>query len=169
MPTGFPATEAGARAAGVAYASEVEQKMLYLDDVAIDRAERQITADVRADQLLAQRHQAVDTWRASLETGQGQLWWVVSPLASKVESRTGDRARVLVWVSYLVSRPGATAPRVWFGVQTIDLVWEHDDWKIWSHALDAGPTPQAAPGSKPSDATELGQRLGGFQLGTGDR
>ena len=164
MPSGFAATAPGARAAGVAYASEVEQKMLYLDVPSIERAQRQISATARVDQLVVERQRSVATWRESLKTGTGQLWWVVSPLAARVESITADRARVLVWVSFVVSRPGATAPRVWFGIQTVELVREADDWKIWSQSLDTGPTPQSAPGAKPSDATELGERLSGFSL-----
>ncbi len=169
MPVGFAESENGARAAGVAYAADVEQKMMYLDDPSISRAQREISAEGRRDQLVAERHRSVGTWRASLDPGEGQLWWVVSPLASRVESYTADRARVLVWVSFVVSRSGATAPRVWFGIQAIDLVREGEDWKIWAQSLDDGPTPQSSPGSKPSDATELAERLDGFQLDGADR
>jgi len=63
-----------------------------------------------------------------------------------------------------VSRSGAVSPRVWFGTQTIELVREQNDWKVFNQSLEPGPTPQAASGAKPTDASELNERLSGFDL-----
>lgn len=164
MPAGFPDTEAGARTAGIAFASGAEQQMLYFDDPAIERAQREISVASRFDQLLADRRRMVDQWRNSLASGDGQLWWVVTPLASRQDAYTPDRARVMVWVSFVVSRAPSTLPRAWFGVQTVDLVWERGDWRVWSESLEPGPTPQLAAAVVPTPASDLTDRLAGFEL-----
>lgn len=165
VPVGFAGNEGGARAAGIAYATEVEERMFSLSDGAVEGATRQMSAEGRSGVMAAIHHESLDAWRAVLKPGQGQAWWVVSPLASKIESFTGEGARVSVWVAFIVSRPGAVSPRVWFGIRTIDLVREQDDWKVFDQSLVSGPTPQAAADAKPTDASELNERLAGFSPG----
>lgn len=169
MPAGFARDRDGARAAAVALTSDVEQQMLYLDDAAIERAQRQISARERFALLLGERRQRTRQWRDILDAGHGQLWWIVKPLAVHTDTFTPDRSQVSVWMSYLVSRSGAVAPRVWFGVVTVDLVWERDDWRVWSQTLAEGPTASTAPGTKPTDAGSLTSRLEGFEILPGRR
>lgn len=164
MPSGFEHSDVGAEAAGIAFASEVEQQMLYLDSPAGERGQRQISAAARVDALVSERQRRSTDWRQTLQAGQGQLWWVVTPLAWRLETYTDQQARVDVWVAFVVSRQGAAAPKVWFGTSTLDLVWERDDWRVWSQSLGDGPTPQLSPTAKPSDANELASRLDGFRL-----
>lgn len=169
MPAGFERSEAGAASAGVAFAADAEQQMLYLDDDGIEHAQRQISASAATDRLLEERTDHIAEWRRVVETGTGQLWWIVTPLASKVDQFTADEATVEVWVAYVVSRQGATTPRVWFGLVSLDLVWERDDWRVAAQSMADGPSPQLSPTAAPASADELATRLDGFHLVRGDR
>jgi len=164
MPAGFEHSEAGAESAGIAFAAEVEQQMLYLDDPAREQGQREISAAARVETLASERQRRSAEWRQTLQGGQGQLWWVVTPLARRLETYTNQQARVEVWVAFVVSRQGAAAPKVWFGTSTVDLVWERDDWRVWGQSLSDGPTPQLSQTAKPSDANELASQLDGFRL-----
>src|SRR3546814_14503259 len=68
--------------------------------------------------------------REPLASGTGATWWVVEPLAVKVEAYTPDRARVSVWMVRVLSRPGVVVPQSSWVTETIGgASWRGRVWK----------------------------------------
>lgn len=164
MPAGFAHSAEGARAAGEAFAADAEQTMLYLSDDDEERAQRQISSARSIPDGIHHRQSATSEWRPILGAGRGQLWWIVTPLASKVIEYDGSKATVNVWVEYVMSRDGATRPRSWYGMSHLELVWERGDWKIDDQRISDGPVPAVAATQSPWSATGLNTALDGFEL-----
>ena len=110
------------------------------------------------------------TW--TLMSGGGDVWWSVTPIASRVEAFDTDRARVSVWVVQVISSDvdpqlggDAVAPTVDFRTTVIDLVWDADvGWSIWNTSSTAGPVPMMSTTSTMSAPTEFMDALGDFTL-----
>jgi hypothetical protein len=104
--------------------------------------------------------------RDALARGSGPSQLRVGVVATRVDAYARDRARVRLWRVAVLSRDGMTNPGEQWATVTYDLVWEHDDWKIWSESVTAGPSPS------PTDAQlatprELETSLAGFRLFAG--
>lgn len=148
------ATRAGARQSGVDYVATVRQRLVYLTDVAGRQVLEAWTAP-GADGLVDTELDQAAGIRATLAADGGDVWWVVSPLAVRVDGFGGDRARVSVWLSSLVGSgvdPAvsvtATQPMVRFQIDTVELVWTGERWAVWSITSVDGPTPMTAPSSQ---------------------
>jgi hypothetical protein len=107
---------------------------------------------------------AVGEAQAALAAGQGDTWWSIAPLAVRVDAYDHDRARVSVWVVRVLSRAGVAAAQSSWVTTTLELVWERDDWRVWSSADAQGPTPVLDGADPPSTAAGLNERLQGFEL-----
>lgn len=163
-PAGFARSRNGARAAAIAYTATLSQRLLYLEPAAADAAVRAIAADASADTITAEVLAGLHAVREPLAAGSGATWWVVEPLATKVEAYTTDRARVSVWIVRVLSRQGVVVPQSSWVTETVELVWEGGDWRLWSDESTPGPTPVLDGSDLPASAAELEAELTGFEL-----
>jgi hypothetical protein len=163
-PAGFARSRDGAREAAIAYTATLSQRLLYLEPEAAEAAVRSIAADASVDTITRDVLTALETIREPLAAGTGATWWVVEPLAAKVEAHTTDRARVSVWMVRVLSRPGVVVPQSSWVTETVELVWERGDWRLWSDESTPGPTPVLDGSDVPASAAELDTELTGFEL-----
>jgi hypothetical protein len=163
-PAGFERSRDGARAAAIAYTATLSQRLLYLEPDAAEAAVRAVAAEASADTLTNDVLAGLRTVREPLATGAGATWWVVEPLAAKVEAYTADRARVSVWVVRVLSRQRVVVPQSSWVTETVELVWEGGDWRLWSDESTPGPTPVLDGSDVPASAAELDTELTGFEL-----
>ena len=164
VPAGFARTRAGVQAAAIAYTATLSQRLLYLDPVAAETAVRSAAADASEDSLVADARSGLDAARTPLADGAGATWWVVQPLAVKLEAFSEDRARASVWLVRVLSRQGVVVPQTSWVTETVELVWEDGDWRLWSDTSIPGPTPVPDGSDLPASAAELEADLSGFEL-----
>jgi hypothetical protein len=163
-PAGFARSRDGAMEAAIAYTATLSQRLLYLEPDAAEVAVRAVAAGASADALTNDVLAGLRAVREPLATGTGATWWVVEPLAAKVEAYTQDRARVSVWVVRVLSRQGVVVPQSSWVTETVELVWEGGDWRLWSDESTPGPTPVLDGSDVPASAAELDTELTGFEL-----
>jgi len=163
-PAGFARSRDGAREAAIAYTATLSQRLLYLEPEAAEAAVRAVAADASVETITRDVLAALETVREPLAAGTGATWWVVEPLAAKVEAHTTDRARVSVWMVRVLSRPGVVVPQSSWVTETVELVWERGDWRLWSDETSPGPTPVLDGSDVPTSAAELDTELTGFEL-----
>ena len=162
-------TQAGARAATLAYAAGVQQDVVYQADAearavlaswmaeGVDPAELERTAD------------ELEVTRKALMASRGQVWWVVSPLAARVGSFTPDRAQVSVWLVKVLASgragSGGYIPTSGWLTATVDLVWDADrGWSVWGTVSAPGPVPGPTVGERPTTSEEFTRTLERFSL-----
>lgn len=161
MPAGFAHDEAGARAAAMAHAS-ASQRWLYLDDAGVEAAVAAIATPTAAPGLVREVLAEVRTARESLSTAAGRVWWVVRPLAVRVESYTPDRARIAVWSVTVLSAADVALPQSDWLTVTVELVWLDGDWRVDAVTDTAGPTPMVGPRDQPWQPEPFDDALAGF-------
>jgi hypothetical protein len=158
---GFRHDEAGAVAAALSYAT-APQSWLYLSDEAVADSVAAIVAPDAREEIVGDVVEEVGLLRDGLAGSSGTVWYVVSPLASRVESYDDDRAVVRVWTVRVLSADGVAVPQSGWQTLTFHLVWLDDDWKIAAMEETDGPTPQLEVGLQPWAADYLDERLAGF-------
>lgn len=163
-PAGFAHTRDGARSAAVSFTATLSQRLLYLEPAEVDAAVTAAAAEASAHTLAADAATALTAAREPLGSGGGTTWWVVAPLATKVEAYALDRARVSVWLVRVLSQPGVVVPQSSWVTETVELVWERGDWHLWADDSAAGPTPVLDGSDLPASAGELDSALSGFEL-----
>jgi hypothetical protein len=158
---GFSRDEAGAVAAAVAYTG-ASQRWLYLGDeeiadevarIATPRSMRSLTSEVVAE---------IGTARDDLARSSGRVWWLVHPLAWRVESYDADRASVAVWTVTVLSASGVALPQSEWMTVTVDLEWVDGNWRVDAIRDRPGPTPMTGPHDEPWDAEPFDEALAGF-------
>jgi hypothetical protein len=172
IPVGFAPSRDGARAAALTYTATVSQRALFFTPAQAEVAIRLVAADGAEAPLVNDALAQLDAARTPLATGTGTTWWVVRPLAARVEAYTADRARVSVWQVRVLSRQGVVVPQSSWITETVDLVWEHGDWRLWSTTTRPGPTPVLDGSDLPASAAALDGDLRGFtpvDAGSGSR
>jgi hypothetical protein len=160
---GFERSEAGAVAAAVSYTA-APQSWLYLSDEDVAAGvEAVVVPEIRGD-LAGEVVQEVRLLRTELEDATGTVWFVVSPLATRVEDYDGDagRAVVRVWAVRVLSAAGVADPQSGWQTFTYRLRWHDSDWKIASIDETHGPVPQLEVGLQAWTADYLGSELDGF-------
>lgn len=160
-PRGFAQNRNGAEAAAIAYAT-APQQWLYLSDDEIERAVHRMASQAVANDLAQSVVADVAEARAELGESPGRVWWLVRPLASRVESADRAEARVSVWVVTVLSAEGVAAPQAEWITVTVDLVWRGSDWKVDAVRDVPGPTPMIGPGDRPWDAEPFDHFLEDF-------
>ena len=121
-----------------------------------------ITADVSKTRLgdRAEQHQ-----REILAKGDlAGLVLRLAPISTRVRSHTVSRSTVDVFFLRLWSFPGKGAMDDYATAQ-IDLVWEHDAWRLWDSSVIDGPYPVARFAAHPviaSSASRFEATLAGF-------
>lgn len=161
VPVGFGEGQPGAVAAAIAYAT-ASQRWLYFTDTEIEAAVTQIATPVAAPRLVEDVLTDVSMARDQLAKSEGPVWWIVRPLAWKVERFRESEARVSVWTVTVLSAAGVASPQSEFVTVTLDLSWLDGDWRVDGSADSAGPTPITGPQDQPWDAEPFDQALDGF-------
>jgi hypothetical protein len=153
-------TDAGAVAAALRYTAD-SQRWLYLTNDALASALQEITTEEARDRLTAEIGPKVQGAQDRLRAADGRIWWLVRPLAWRLE-RAGDAARVEVWSLGVLSAAGVAAPQAEWSTLTFDLLWVDDEWRIDGLTDEPGPTPMTGPADDPWDARQLDATLAGF-------
>lgn len=164
--------EAGARQATIDYVSTVKQRVLYLGDDGARTVLESWAASGVTEAEVDDTLERLSLLRDSLSASGGEVWWVVSPLAVKVEAFEADQARVSVWTATVLASGApvgvdatVAAPQVAYHTSTVELVWsETAGWSVWSIVDVAGPVPLTATGQTPSSPNEFLTALSGFSL-----
>lgn len=161
MPIGFTADEPGAVAAAIAYAT-ASQRWLYFTDDAIEVAIAEIATPAAAPGIAKDVVSDISMARDQLAQAQGPTWWLVRPLAWRVEQFSDTASRVSVWTVTILSAAGVAAPQSEFLTVTLDLAWLDGDWRVDGVRDTSGPTPITGPQDQPWDAEPFDQALDGF-------
>ncbi|MGH3442298.1 MAG: hypothetical protein ACRDUY_09720 [Nitriliruptorales bacterium] len=161
VPTGFSRDEAGAVAAAVSYAGAA-QRWLYWTDAEITAAVAQMATPESADRLTSESLATVRAARDELGTSPGRVWWLVHPLAWRVEQFSPDQATVAVWTMRLLSASEVAAPQTEWLTFTLDLDWVQGDWRLATVRDTPGPTPMTGPRDDPWQAEPFDDALTGF-------
>lgn len=159
---GFERNEVGARAAAVAYAT-ASQRWLYLSDEELREAVAAIATAEAAPRLADEVVGEIAVARESLAQSSGRVWWLVRPLATRVETVIEERARVAVWTVTVLSATGVAVPQADWMTITVDLAWVDDGWRVAAVDDEAGPTPMVGPRDEPWNARRFDEALDGFE------
>jgi len=161
LDVGFSNDEPGAVAAAVSYATAA-QRWLYFSDDEIRAAVAEIATPVAAPRMAEDLVLDVSMARDQLGASPGRVWWLVRPLAWRVENFDDDQARVAVWVVTILSAAEVAAPQSEFMTVTVDLAWVDGDWRVDGVRDHPGPTPMTGPQDQPWDALPFDETLAGF-------
>ncbi len=159
---GFARNEEGARAAAIAYAT-ASQRWLYLSDDALEAAVRALSTDDAAEQLVQEVVAEVALARDALVRSAGPVWWLVRPLAWRLESYSPERARVAVWTVSVLSAADVALPQADWLTVTVDLVWEAGGWRVDDVRDTPGPTPMVGVRDQPWQPEPFDDALAGFE------
>lgn len=158
IPSGFARSEDGAVAAAVSYVL-TGQRLIELVPTRVPAAVRSMAASGSADPQIDEAEQQLRDLREVLTDGAGPTRYLQAVLASRVDAFTAERARVAVWSVGVLSRAGIAQPQAGWSIATFELVWERDDWKIWSQTITPGPAPSLNAAVEPASAEQLEQAL----------
>lgn len=167
LPLAQVRTEPGARATAISFAT-VSQDWLYLDDEQIDHSVRAIATAAAGPSMSAETVAELRTARDGLAKSTGRVWWLVRPLASRVERFDPATARVVVWTVTILSAADVALPQAdWMRV-TVDLAWEGDAWRLQAIDDEPGPTPMTGTKDRPWQPEPFDDALGGFERASGE-
>lgn len=161
VPVGFEASEDGAVAAAVTYAT-ASQRWLYFSDDELAAAVAALATPAAAESLTVEVTSEVALARDELARTSGRVWWLVRPLATRVEHVTTANARVSVWVVTILSATDVAAPQAEWLTVTVDLAWVDDDWRVDGVRSTLGPTPLSGLKDEPWTAARFDDTLDGF-------
>lgn len=161
-PVASQRSEEGARAAAVTYAT-ASQDWLYLSDEEIDRAVRAVATPAAATALSRETVVELRAARDALRQSPGRVWWLVRPLASRVERFEPTSARVVVWAVTVLSASDVALPQAEWMRVAVDLAWLEGAWRIQAVADTPGPTPMTGVKDRPWQPEPLDAALDGFQ------
>ena len=155
-------TEDGARRAALGFAS-VAQDWLYLPDDQVERAVRSIATTSAGPSLSRDTVEEVRSARDALAKSPGRVWWLVRPMASRVERFDPFAARVVVWTVTVLSAADVALPQADWVRVAVDLQWERDSWRV--HAINdvPGPTPMTGTKDRPWQPEPFDDALRGFE------
>lgn len=156
------ADEAGAVDAALALAG-ASQSWLYLADDELEGAVRAVAAEASADTLVDDTLAEVGLVRDALSQSTGRIWWLVRPLAWRVDSFDPRRAVVSVWTVSTLSASGVAMPQADWMTVTFDLTWERGDWRLIGTHEVPGPTPQLGGRDTAWDPVPFDDALAGFR------
>jgi len=151
----------GAATAAIAYATAT-QRWLYLSDDEIKSAVAEIATPVASPRLSEEVVADVRAARARLADSPGRIWWLVRPMAWRVESFTSDEATVAVWIVTVLSAQEVAVPQSEWTTVTLQMAWADSGWRVDAARDIPGPTPMTGPGDQPWDAVPFDETLAGF-------
>ena len=165
VPVGFQRNRDGAAAAATTYLSTLHQ--LLASGEADRRAALKVLTAGGADAVISEATTAFATLdhvvaQARATTPNARLFLREVPMAYTVSRLTEDRAQVEVWSLGVIIIEGVTqATEVW-STNTVELVWESGDWKVWSWDRQPGPQPSLAT-STPVPAAQVLDAIQGWE------
>ncbi len=134
-------TEDGAVATALDLAA-ASQAWMYLSDKDLEASVRAVASTHSADRLVSEIVGEVRVARDALARSPGRIWWLVRPLAWRVESFGPQRAQVSVWTVSVLSAADVALPQSDWFTTTLDLAWENAAWRLVATRDAPGPTPQ---------------------------
>lgn len=158
---GLEHSEAGAIAAAVSYAT-ASQSWMYLSDEDAAAAVEAVVVPGVGDGLVERVVDGVRLLRDELQEASGTVWFVVAPLATRLDAFSSSHAVVRVWVVQVLAAEGIAVPQSGWQTLTLDLQWHGGDWRVADVAEAEGPTPQLEAGLRPWAADLLEETLSGF-------
>jgi hypothetical protein len=158
---GFARDEAGALAAAVSFATAAQNWLYLSDDQVAERAGAIVVPEVR-DRLVGELVDQVRLLRDELVEASRTVWFVMAPLATRVDSYSPQRAVVRVWLVRVLSADGVAVPQSGWQTLRFELAWHDGGWRIAQTAEVEGPTPQLEAGLQPWSARYLDRELEGF-------
>lgn len=159
-------TREAASTAAISFAT-APQEWLHETDDAIRADIANIAAPGARPGLEAAALREISTARASLKASPGPVWWLVRPLAWRVDSYTEDRAEVSLWMVRILSAVEVAAPQSAYVTVTVTLEWHDGHWRLAAMTEAAGPTPSGATPDQVADSASFDQALRGFtRVGT---
>lgn len=161
MPVGFAGTEDGAIAAAATYAA-ASQRWLYFTDDEIAAAVAALATPAAAERLTVEVTSEIALARDELARSSGRVWWLVRPMATRVEFATAATARVSVWTVTVLSAAGVAVPQTEWLTVTVDLAWQDGDWRVDGVRSTPGPTPMLSPKDDPWTSDRFDTGLDGF-------
>lgn len=162
VAVGFSHDEAGAVAAAMSYARAPQAWLYQSDEQVLVSVSSVATAEGR-DELVEDVVPDARVLRDELQEASSTVWFVVSPLATKVEAFDEDRATVRVWTVRVLSAEGVAVPQSGWHTSTFELVWDRGDWRLDSVVESEGPTPQLEAGLQAWEPGYLADELEGFE------
>ena len=142
--------------------ASVAQDWLYLSDEDLDAAVRSVAAPASADRLVEEVLAEVGLARDALARSPGRVWWVVRPLAWRVDTFTSRRAQVSVWTVSVLSAADVAMPQSDWTTTAFDLEWRGDRWRLVSMNDTPGPTPQVGGRDQVWEPEPFDDALAGF-------
>jgi hypothetical protein len=150
----------GGVAAALTYAA-ASQRWLYLSDAEVRTEVAEISTAQAAGRLGEQVLADVRQARKRLGSSPGPVWWIVRPLAVKVDRDGGGAMTVSVWLVTVLSAEQVAAPQAEWLTVTIDVEWA-DGWRVAGVRDRPGPTPASGPRDQPWNAVPFAGALSGF-------
>lgn len=138
------------------------QRWLYLTDADLMTAVRGIASPRAADRLVTDVTAEVALVRDALRQSTGRIWWIVRPLAWRVEAFDGRRASVSVWTASILSASDVALPQSDWFTSRFDLEWLDGTWRLAATRDEPGPTPQLGGRDKPWQPEPFDDALAGF-------
>ena len=161
VPVGYQHSEQGAVAAAANYAKVLASELI------LDKASRRKAIDtLAAPETRARQQRAFDQAVPSLAKGlgvtggsaDGTVLLRAVPVGWRLESYTGDRATVAIWVTSVLGSlggpPGGVPVQEGWGTTTVQLRWVGGDWKQLQSTTKEGPAP-VADAATPTAASQL--------------
>lgn len=161
-PSAGDRTEAGAVAAALDLAT-APQAWLYLADADLEAAVRAVATSAAGDELVEEVVGEVTVVRDALARSPGRVWWVVRPLASRVDAFSADRAQVSVWTVTVLSAADVAMPQSDWFITSLDLRWEGGGWRLAATSDTPGPTPQLGGRDRAWEPEPFDEALSRFQ------
>jgi hypothetical protein len=149
------------RAAALEYAAAAT-RWLYLTDAQLRVAVLAITT-ADAGPALAERTVAeIRVAREALRRTSGRVWWLVRPLAWRLDSYTDTEARLSVWTVGVLSATGVAVPQSDWRTVNMTLSWERGTWLVAAVSDRPGPTPTVGGRDAPWQAEPFDMTLRGL-------
>ncbi len=177
VPVGYDQSEAGAVMAATTYLAVLQQ--LLLEDPTVRQGALERIATTGTGTLIAETLAAMAAFDTSIADGQARTGnisptpaadpgsGVVTsfvreiPVAYQLAQYTPERARIEVWSLAVVLIAGISDLTEVWSTNTVELVWDRDDWRVWSWSRTPGPVP--TPSSiTPDTPTAILTRIGGW-------
>lgn len=155
------AGQEGATAAAIGFVA-ASQQWLYLSDADITASVERIATKGASVRLAASVVEELSSARTQLAAGGTRVWWLVRPLATKVDGFDATEAQVSVWTVTVLSAAGIAAPQAEYQTVSLDLRWIDGRWLVDDVDDSAGPTPMTGPHDQPWDAEPFDKALDGF-------
>ncbi|MCP3988650.1 MAG: hypothetical protein GY724_06240 [Actinomycetia bacterium] len=140
---GFTRSEEGAVAAATNLILTLEQAGSTDRGNAV-RAYEILAAEGSKDFLAAEMATAWDALHGTIAANgpvSSTLFLRTVPVGHQVARYSQDRATVEIWTLTIVAAAGMNEPIATWETATVEVVWEDEDWKVWSAVSDQGPSP----------------------------